>query len=110
MTIIASKPRLLIAFIVVIGTLDLTFTLVALQEGWLVEQNPIADRILSALGGWGLAGFKGVVTSVACAAIWVAIRRGWSEHRRLLSLAVAFVVVLQLLLLAHWARCFAQFL
>lgn len=110
MTIIARKPVLLVAFIVVIGTLDLTFTLIALHGGWLTEQNPIADRVLSAWGGWGLTGFKTVVTSVACAAIWVAIRKGWPERRRTLTIAVSVAVVSQLLLLAHWARCLAQFL
>lgn len=106
---IANKPRLLVAFIVIIGTLDLTFTLAALHGGWLVEQNPIADRILSAWGAWGLAGFKAIVTSVACAAIWVAMR-GWAKQAWLLTVAVTVAVVLELLLLAHWVRCFAQFL
>lgn len=110
MTIIARKPRLLVAFIVVIGTLDLTFTLVALHGGWLVEQNPIADQILSVWGGWGLTGFKTVSTSIACAAIWVAIGRGWPKHRCLLTVATTTVVAVQSLLLIHWGRCLAQFL
>ena len=94
MTIIARKPVPLVAFIVVIGTLDLTLTLVALRGGWLVEQNPIADRVLSALGGWGLAGFKAIATSIACGAIWVAIKKGWPERRRLLTFPVSPGVVL----------------
>jgi len=110
MTIVARKPGLLIAFIVLIGALDLTFTLIAMRGGWLVEQNPIADRILSAWGGWGLAGFKAIVTSIACGAIWMAIKRGWPKHRRLLTVAISAVAVLQLLLLAHWTRCLTQFL
>jgi len=110
MTIVARKPGLLAAFIVVIGALDLMFTLVALHGGWLVEQNPIADRILSAWGGWGLAGFKAIVTSIACGAIWVAIKRGWPERRQMLVVAISVVVMLQLLLLVHWTRCLIQFL
>ena len=76
----------------------------------LREQNPIADRVLSAWGGWGLAGFKAIVTSIACAAIWMAIKKGWPKHQRLLTFAISAAVVLQVLLLAHWARCLAQFL
>lgn len=109
MTII-SKTRLLIAFIVVIGALDLTFALVALRGGWLVEQNPIANCVLSAWGRWGLTGFKAISTLVACATIWVAIRNGWPKHRQLLTVAVVAAVSIQSFLLVHWVRCLGQFL
>ncbi len=102
--------KLFITFLVVIGTLDLTFTLIALRGGWLVEQNPIANYILSAWGGWGLAAFKIITTFVACTAIWVAVKKGWSKHRYLLTGGAVAAVVIYSLLLAHWARCFSQFL
>lgn len=105
-----SKLKLLIAFIAGVGALDLAFTIIALQGGWLVEQNPIADRVLSAWGGWGLAVFKAVTTFIACTAFWVAVRMGWPKHQRLLTVAIITAVVVQSLLLAHWMRCLSQFL
>ena len=107
---IANKPRIPIAFIVVIGTLDLVFTLIALQGGWLVEQNPIADHVLSTWGGWGLVAFKTASAFIACTTIWVAIKLGWPKKRRLLAFAVVSVIIVQSLLLMHWARCLSQFL
>jgi len=110
MTIVVRKPVLLIAFILVIGTLDLTLTLIALRGGWLIEQNPIADHILSFWGGWGLICFKTTATSTACMTIWVAIKKGWPEHRGLLTVAISSIVVMQLFLLSHWTQCLIQFL
>ncbi len=107
---ITGKLWMLIALIVVIGTLDLAFTLVAMNGGWLLEQNPVAGLVLSAWGGWGLVVFKAVTTIVACTAFWVAVRFGWPRHRRLLTCGAVAIVLIQSLLLMHWSRCLVQFL
>ncbi len=52
--------------IVVVGIFDLTCTLTAYHEGWLVEANPLARGVLERWGAAGLAAYRLGLTYLGC--------------------------------------------
>jgi len=52
--------------IVVVGIFDLACTIMAFENGWLVEMNPIANAALEWAGSPGLALYRFVMTAGGC--------------------------------------------
>jgi len=99
-----------LAFLILTGAFDLTFTLVAHSGGWLLEQNPVAASVLGSWGGIGLTVFNVMVTGAACLALWLAVRLGCRKQPGVILVGIFVTGGAYAWLTAHWIRCLAEFL
>ncbi len=98
--------------IVVVGLFDLTCTLTAYHEGWLVEANPLARAVLERWGAAGLAAYRLVFMYIGCVLlVWglrmYRVRRHLGRvHRRIRAVVWGGQIVLILshaALVAWWS-------
>ncbi len=107
-----NSPSLVSWLILVVGALDMVLTIRALDLGWLIELNPIADWVIRHYGRNGLAVFRFIgATGTALILYWALIQHRSEqiamttrEHvQSVVGMGVVVIVATHVTLVLWWA-------
>lgn len=102
---------LLLAMVLAVGVFDLGCTLSAYEHGQLIELNPLARSVLARYGSAGLAGYRFIMTALACVGLNWALRAYRLRYnlcndigriRTVVRGSLALLVISHLALLVWW--------